>query len=186
MTTMRHGRRRSALCRQRGGVTLILVMVLVVLATLVGVLAVRGATSDLRMAGSQRVARRAFYCAEAGLNYARTLVAAHPADWNTILSTGNSGGASPWYPTGGITLDLDTPPDGQPDFVVTMSDNADGDAVTHDNDLTVILTSTCNSTTFESNSATRTLSQIVTYGGNGGTDYRAQAGHSSTHSGNAN
>lgn len=178
--------RHSPNARQRGGVTLILVMVLVVLAALVGVLAVRGATSDLRMAGSQRVARRAFYCAEAGLGYARTLVAAHPADWNTILATGSSGGATPWYPTGGITVDLDSPADGKPDATITLADNADGDPPTHDNDLTVILTSTCRSSTFESNGATRTLSQVITYAGNGGTDYRAQAGHSSTHSGNEN
>ncbi|HEX8950807.1 MAG TPA: pilus assembly PilX N-terminal domain-containing protein [Polyangia bacterium] len=185
MKTTRRLLRHSPAHRQRGGVTLLLVMVLIVLAALVGVLAVRGATADLQMAGSQRVSRTGFYCAEGGLNYARALVAQHPADWNTILSTGSSGGATPWYPTGGITPDLDG--DNKPDVTVVMTDNVDSDGVfTHDNDLTVILTATCNSTTLEANSATRTLSQVVTYAGNGGTDYRYQAGHSSTHSGNAN
>jgi Tfp pilus assembly protein PilX len=183
--TRRHFRRHSPAHRQKGGITLLLVMVLIVLAALVGVLAVRGATSDLSMAGSQHVSRTGFYCAEGGLNYGRALVAAHPGDWNTILSTGSSGGATPWYPSGGVTKDLDG--DGQSDVTVVMTDNVDSDGTfTHDNDLTVILTATCNSTTLESNSATRTLSQIVTYAGNGGTDYRYQAGHSSTHSGNAN
>ena len=65
-------------------------MVLIVLAGLVGVLAVRGASSDLQMAGSQRVSRTGFYCAEAGLNYARAIVAAHPADWNPVLATGTA------------------------------------------------------------------------------------------------
>ena len=68
-----------------------------------------------------------------------------------------------------------------------MSDNVDGDNdFTRDNDLTVILTATCNSSTLEANSATRTLSQIVTYSSGTPFDYRYQAGHSSTHSGNQN
>ena len=68
-----------------------------------------------------------------------------------------------------------------------MTDNVDGDNdFTRDNDLTVILTSQCNSTTLEANNATRKLSQIVTYAGGAPHDYRCQAGHSSTHSGNAN
>ena len=185
MTTRRRFLRHSPAHRQRGGITLLLVMVLIVLAGLVGVLAVRGASSDLQMAGSQRVSRTGFYCAEAGLNYARSLVAAHPADWNTVLSTGTSGGSAPWYPTGGITLDVDS--DGSNDVAVVMTDNVDGDNdFTRDNDLTVILTATCSSTTLEANSAQRKLSQIITYSQGTPNDYRYQAGHSSTHSGNEN
>ncbi len=183
-TTRRPLRRRSPAHRQRGGVTLLLIMVLIVLAALVGVLAVRGATSDLQMAGSQRVSRTGFYCAEAGLNKARALVAANPQDWATILA----GGTTSWYTdaTNGIHVELDNPANGD-DVYVKMTDNVDGDNdFTHDNDLTVILTAKCISTTYEANNATRTLSQVVTYAGNGGTDYRYQAGHSSTHSGNAN
>ena len=71
MKTTRRFFRHSPAHRQRGGVTLLLIMVLIVLAALVGVLAVRGATGDLQMAGSQRVARTGFYCAEGGLNMAR-------------------------------------------------------------------------------------------------------------------
>jgi Tfp pilus assembly protein PilX len=186
MKTKRRYFRLSPTHRQRGGVTLLLVMVLIVLAALVGVLAVRGATGDLQMAGSQRVSRTGFYCAEAGLNYARAQAATHPQDWATILSTGNAGSTSTWYPTSaGVAVNVDS--DGQPDAYVTMKDNVDGDNdFTHDNDLTVILTSTCTSTTLESNSATRKISQVVTYAGPGPKDYRYQAGHSSSHSGNAN
>jgi Tfp pilus assembly protein PilX len=178
--------RHSPAHRQRGGVTLLLVMVLIVLAGLVGVLAVRGATADLQMAGSQRVSRTGFYCAEAALNKARALVAANPADWTAILARTT---APSWWTGGDLTagMQVDIDNDGTYDALVKMIDNVDGDNdFTHDNDLTVILTSICNSTKYEANSATRTLSQVVTYAGNGGTDYRYQAGHSSTHSGNAN
>jgi hypothetical protein len=185
MKTHRRFLRHSPRHRQKGGVTLLLIMVLIVLAALVGVLAVRGATGDLQMAGTQRVARTGFYCAEAGLSAARALAAANPDDWASILSTGVG---STWYPAGGIVLNLDG--DTLNDVTVVMRDNVDeasgAQDFTKDQDLTVILTATCNSTTLESNSATRTLSQLVTYAGNGGTDYRYQAGHSSTHSGNTN
>jgi Tfp pilus assembly protein PilX len=178
--------RRIRWSRQRGGVTLLLIMVLIVLAALVGVLAVRGATSDLQMASSQRVSRRGFYCAEAALSYARAQAGAHQTDWSAILLNGNAGSTSTWYPTSaGVAVDVDG--DGQTDAWVVMTDNVDGDNdIHHDNDLTVILTSTCNSSTLESTGATRTLAQIVTYGGGLPTDYRFQAGHSSSHSGNEN
>jgi Tfp pilus assembly protein FimT len=186
MRTPRRFFRHSPAHRQRGGVTLLLVMVLIVLAALVGVLAVRGASSDLQMAGAQRVSRSGFYCAEAGLNYARAKAAANPGDWATILL----GNATSWYTSGtqGIGVYVDIDGDGPPNYdaYVTLKDNQDDTDPTRDSDLTVILTSKCISSTLESNSATRTLSQIVTYAGNGGTDYRFQAGHSSTHSGNEN
>jgi hypothetical protein len=159
-------------------------MVLIVLAALVGVLAVRGASNDLQMAGSQRVARTGFYCAEAGLNQARTLVSQHYPDWNTILA----GGTTAWWPTAN-TLGIDIDGDGTVDANVTMKDNADEPGTqdyTRDNDLTVILTSTCVSPKYESNGATRTLSQLVTYASTAPYDYVYQAGHSSTHSGNTN
>lgn len=189
MKTTRRFVRHSPAHRQRGGVTLLLIMVLIVLAALVGVLAVRGATSDLQMASSERLSRTGFYCAEAGLNAGRALAAAHVADWGAILANGTPSWPT-WYPSAaGIPLDIDgdDPSLTHPDVYVTLTDNQDGDNdITHDNDLTVILTATCKSTTLESTSATRSLSQIVTYAGNGGTDYRFQAGHSSTHSGNEN
>jgi type IV pilus assembly PilX-like protein len=186
MKTTRRFVRHSPTHRQRGGVTLLLIMVLIVLAALVGVLAVRGATSDLQMAGSQRISRTGFYCAEAGLNIARAKAAANVGDWPTIL-LGSGLGTGKWYPdANGVQVDLDN--DNKIDALVTMTDNVDESPndPTKDQDLTVVLTSKCTSTTLESTNATRTLAQIVTYAGNGGTDYRFQAGHSSTHSGNEN
>jgi type II secretory pathway pseudopilin PulG len=186
MKTTRRLVRHSPAHRQRGGITLLLIMVLIVLAALVGVLAVRGATSDLQMAGAQRVSRSGFYCAEAGLNVARAYAAANPKDWAAILA----GSSMPsWYgsdATNGMHVMLDGHT-GAPDVYVKMIDNVDGDGdTTRDNDLTVILRATCISSVYEANNAQRVVSQIVTYAGNGGTDYRYQAGHSSTHSGNAN
>jgi Tfp pilus assembly protein PilX len=183
MSAPRRLRRR----RHHGGVTLLLIMVLIVLAALVGVLAVRGASSDLQMAGSQRVSRRGFYCAEAALNYARSKVAANQKDWNTILA----GGTTSWYTSDsygtGVHVDVDGDGAAQPDAIVVMTDNLESDGdLTHDNDLTVILTSTCSSSTLEANGATRTVAQVVTYNGGLPTDYRFQAGHSSSHSGNSN
>ena len=186
MSTRRRFFRHSPAHRQRGGITLLLVMVLIVLAALVGVLAVRGASSDLQMAGSQRVSRTGFYCAESALNQARQIVGANPGDWAAILA---GAGAPAWWTGGDLTngMQVDIDGDGAVDARVKMVDNVDGDNdFTRDNDLTVILTSTCTSAKYEPNSATRTLSQIVTYAGPGPTDYRFQAGHSSTHSGNTN
>jgi hypothetical protein len=192
MKTKRGLFRHSPTHRQRGGVTLLLIMVLIVLAALVGVLAVRGATGDLQMAGSQRVSRTGFYCAEAGLNIARAYAGAHPGDWATILANGTSTSSLAWYGadmTNGMHVELDNPSDNSVDVYVKMLDNVDETGTqdfTKDQDLTVILKATCVSKTFESSSNTRTVSQLITYGGNGGTDYHAQAGHSSTHSGNTN
>jgi Tfp pilus assembly protein PilX len=168
--------------QERGGVTLILILVLLVLAALVGALAVRGSTSDLTMAGSQRQARTGFYCAEAGLNAARAAVAAMYPSWNSILA-----GTVPTGVTYPIVGDIDS--DGTNDWSVTIRDNVDENPTndpTTDHDLTVIMISQCTNPNFSKGSAQRTLEQIVTYTGNLGTDYRYQAGHSSTHSGNAN
>jgi Tfp pilus assembly protein FimT len=191
MTANRKFFRHSPTHRQRGGVTLLLIMVLIVLAALVGVLAVRGATSDLQMAGSQRVSRTGFYCAEAGLAKARAYAAQHPQDWATILALNTSTSSLSWYGsdmTNGMHVELDNPADGD-DVYVKMVDNVDETGTQDflkDQDLTVILKATCISSTYETTSNTRTVSQLVTYAGNGGKDYRYQAGHSSTHSGNEN
>jgi hypothetical protein len=163
--------------RERGGVTLILVMVLLMVAILVGALAVRGATTDLRSAGAERVARTGFYCAEAGLNAARPFFAANYGQWNAYFADQSKV----------VTGDLDG--DGQNDYSVTLQDNYDelpplANAPTVDNDLTAIMTSTCISPSMTN--GPRVLKQIVTLTGNLGTDYRYQAGHSSTHSGNEN
>ena len=168
--------------KERGGVTLVLILVLLVLAGLVGALAVRGSTSDLTMAGSQRQARTGFYCAEAGLNAARAQVAAIYPSWNSILAGTVPAGVT--YP---IVGDIDG--DGVNDWSVTIRDNVDENPTNNpsvDSDLTVIMISQCTNASFSKGAAQKTVEQLVTYTGNLGTDYRYQAGHSSTHSGNAN
>ena len=167
--------------REKGAVTLLLVVVLLVLSALIGVLAVRGSTSDLEMSGAERQSRTNFYCAEAGLNAARSLFGANYGQWNTIF-----GGGTPTFPYP-VTGDIDG--DGKPDYSVTLADNVDelpnASDPTRDADLTAIMTSTCISPTLAGGSP-HTLRQIVTFSGNPGKDYRFQAGHSSTHSGNEN
>lgn len=170
--------------RERGGVTLLLVMVLLVMAVLIGALAVRGATTDLRMTGAHRVASSAFYCAESGLAAARPIFAANVGQWNTLFSGGTPAGFT--YP---VTGDLDG--DGKPDYSVTLKDNYDefpplANNPQVDNDLSAIMVSTCISSTVGFGADSRTLEEIVAYTGSLGTDYRYQAGHSSTHSGNEN
>ncbi len=167
---------------QKGGATLLLILVLLAFSALVGALAVRGATGDLQMAGSQRQNRTAFYCAEAGLNAARPILAINYAQWNNIFSTNTATGFT--YP---ITGDLDN--DGHADYSVTIKDDVDEfptNDPTKDSNLSAILVSTCISQTLSGGAQQRTLQQIVTYSGSLATDYRYQAGHSSTHSGNAN
>jgi Tfp pilus assembly protein PilX len=176
--------------RQRGGITLLLIMVLIVLSAMLGALAVRGSTNELRLAGSQRTNRAGFYCAEAGLNAARPIFATNVGQWNTIFALDPTTGTMTLpgnvpYP---ITGDIDG--DGNPDYQVKIRDNYDELPTQNklvDNDLAAIMTSVCISSTLQTGSNNgRTLQAIVAYSGNGGTDYRYQAGHSSTHSGNAN
>jgi hypothetical protein len=180
--------RRLPRDRQRGGVTLLLVVVLIVLAALIGALAVRGSSSELRMAGSQRLARSGFYCAEAGLNYARPLIAANYLQWSAMLNYPNGPAITGLtYP---ITADIDGDPNGGNDFIVTIQDNYDeplpqANNPYADNDLSVIIVSKCISTTLVGGGE-RTLKEIITYTGQQGADYRNQAGHSSSHSGNEN
>jgi hypothetical protein len=167
--------------RERGGATLLLILVLLAFSALVGALAVRGASGDLQMAASQRANRSSLYCAEAGLNAARPILASAYGQWNSIFATGKATGIT--YP---VTGDLDG--DGQIDYSVTIADNID-EAVNNplvDSDLTAVITAVCVSPTLSGGASNRTLAQIISYTGQLGTDYRFQAGHSSSHSGNAN
>jgi hypothetical protein len=168
--------------RERGGATLLLILVLLAFSALVGALAVRGASGDLQMAASQRANRSSFYCAEAGLNAARPILASVYGQWNSIFATGKATGIT--YP---VTGDLDG--DGQIDYSVTIADNIDEQPTNNplvDSDLAAIITSVCVSPTLSGGASNRTLMQIISYTGQLGTDYRFQAGHGSSHSGNAN
>ena len=108
------------------------------------------------------------------------------AEWNNIFTTGTAIGFP--YPVVG---DLDG--DGIADYSVTIKDNVDEPFGTPNNPNVdastppAIMISTCTSSKYASdNNTSRTLEQLVVYTGVLGSDYRFQAGHSSTHSGNEN
>jgi Tfp pilus assembly protein PilX len=170
--------------RDHGGVMLILILVLLVVSALVGAVALRGSTGDLRMAGATRQAKTEFYCAEAGLAAARPYFANNIGVWNSFFTNTN---VPPGYP---VTGDLDG--DNQPDYSVTLRDNVDEfpppDNPSVDSDLTAIMDSVCISNTLAHGTYAGQLkvSTILTYTGTGGTDYHLQAGHSSSHTGNQN
>ena len=189
---MRQATRRRS--RQRGGVTMLLIVVLIMLAALVGALAVRGAFTDVRMAGSARVSRTSFYCAEAGLNAARPILGANPGQWNTILSTGTTGAFT--YPIVGSVVGgvgVVDPATNKYDYKVTIVDDVDesppNNDPTTDNNLQVVMVSVCIDPTLSgmtSDMGGRELHELVQFQGTGSADYVNQAGHSSTHSGNEN
>ena len=165
--------------RQRGGAAVSFVLVMSALAAMLGTLAIRGAVTDLRVAGAQRLGKTGFYCAEAGLEASRQYFATNYSSWGAMFDTTKAPPAG--YPAAG---DLDG--DGKIDFQVTLRDNVDEFApqpnnLLRDNDLTAIMVSRCVSTTM----GQRQLQQIVTVAGQR-TDYRAQAGNGSRHSGNVN
>jgi Tfp pilus assembly protein PilX len=183
MTTQARRQRRR---RQHGGVTLLLIVVLILLAALVGALAVRGSFSDLRMSGSERVSRTSFYCAEAGLNAARPTIGASFATWNQMLSGTIQGGqANPF--TGSINGGLGAGSDYQVWIVDNKDEAPNPDNQQQDNDLTVVMISVCTNAAYNGGGSTgRELRELVTYGAGQPADYKYQAGHSSTHSGNEN
>jgi hypothetical protein len=149
---------------------------------------VRGSFTELRMSGSERVSRTSFYCAEAGLNAARPIIGANVGQWNTILS-----GGTPTF-TYPITGSVQNGVGQGNDYIVTIVDNVDEDFLHtdphRDNDLTVVMVSVCTSSNYNGTTADmgsgRELHELVTSAGPPGGDYRYQAGHSSTHSGNEN
>ena len=125
--------------------------------------------------------RSGFYCAEAGLNAARPFFAANAASWTSMLHNAFAG-----YPVVGDVDGL-----AGNDYQVTLEDNHDeapasvNDPLT-DSDGVVLMVSTCISTTMSSSINGRVLKEVITNAAVQGTDYRFQAGHSSSHSGNEN
>jgi hypothetical protein len=172
-------RLRTSTRDERGAVALALLLVLCGVAAMLGALALRGAASDLRVAGATRSAKTGFYCAEAGLAASRTYFATNYAQWGQMFDT--SHGVPAGYP---VTGDLDG--DGVADYQVTLRDNVDEfpplqNNPNRDNDLTAIMVSRCISPTMSG----RTLQEIV-YLNTRGSTYHYQAGHGAGHAGNEN
>lgn len=183
--------------RQHGAVTLMLILVLILLAALVGALALRGAFTDLRMSSATRVSRTSFYCAEAGLNAARPTIGAGYQQWNAMLAgTAPGGQANPLSGSIAGGLGATNPKTGKPDYRVWIVDDKDeappaADNPTQDNDLTVIMVSVCIDPDPLNDVATtdmggRELHEMVTYGGMGNCVPCNQAGKGPTHAGNEN
>lgn len=119
-----------------------------------------------RSSGLTRSSISSVHCAEAGLAAARASVAANYAQWNASL--GQSTEPS-WL--AGIDHDLDG--DGVADFAIKLRDNDDETPadLTHDNDLSVFVVSTC---TKYPDTPTE-ISELVRFNG-GGNCYQAQLG----------
>lgn len=150
---------------QRGSA--ILVTMIVVVALLGGGAVLLGMQmQSTRSTETSRTGMSALYCAEAGLNAARTLVGTSYAQWNgslcnpgaprstgpcvpNDLSTANlitlAGFEPTWLNHPTVNHDLDG--DGDNDFIITLLDNEDEPSTTNDylrdNDLRVYLISTC-------------------------------------------
>ncbi len=120
----------------------ILVLVMTILAALLAAAAVALylQISSTRAAGISSRTRSSLYCAEAGLAAARPLIAAQSTNWAEILAGTTTD--YPWYPIQG---DIDDPPDGVADFVVTVKDNDDEFPLdpTVDADDRIFIVSTC-------------------------------------------
>ncbi len=173
--------------RQRGSAVLLVVMVLLLLAAILGGMAVRGSSSDLRLAVTQREGVSGFYCAETGLNLARDCFAQNVERWNGIFSGATTTLANCVYPSpitalyGSVyPLRIDLDSDGTEDVTVTLQDNVDEltNNFAVDSDLTAIMQAECKNTPYK-------LTQIVTYQGRG-TEYGAQLGKSASNTGNQN
>jgi hypothetical protein len=167
--------------RERG-VALVLVLIVVMGLTTVGLLAIYATMGETRSTSYGVDSKAALYCAEAGLAKARPIIGANYPAWAAILD-GNPANDPAWYP---ITGDLDVPPDGVNDFVVTIRDDDDEPAgaandPTHDNNLSVYVVSTC--TRYPD--TPRQVTELIHYQGVGNV-YRAQAGHGPSNTGNAN
>jgi len=166
--------------RQRGT---IMVLVITILAALLagGAAALYLQVSSTRAVGLVASSRGALYCAEAGLAASRQLVN-DQAVWAALID-GNPANDPPWYPISG---DIDEPPDGVTDYVVTVIDNDDeqpplANDPTVDTDLSVFLRSTC--TKYPNTPST--VLEMVSYSA-AGSVYRNQAGQGSGSTGNTN
>lgn len=178
------GRRHAPRNPSRGEQGSIMVVVITLIAALlVGAgISVFLQVSDTRSTGLIRAARSSLYCAEAGLAAARPMIGVNYALWPEMLDADPSNDP-PWYP---ITGDIDDPPDGVPDFEVTIRDNDDElppnpNDLNLDNDLRIFVVSRCT----KYPETPREVLELVMYQG-GGNSYRNQSGQGAGNSGNAN
>ena len=179
--------------RQRGSAMLVTMIVVVALLSGAAVLVSMQVASN-RSADITRTGLTSLYCAEAGLDAARPLVASNFAGWSGNLGTNieptwlnNGPGCTVATPSGccvGVACTTTTPPalnhdidgDGLPDFVITLVDNVDespnNPAV--DNDQSIFVVSTCINPRYPD--VQKQIEELVYFSG-GGTCYHSQQGN---------
>jgi hypothetical protein len=177
--TQRNSQRGSAML-----VTMIIVSSLLAgAAVLVSMQLSSNRASDLTRTGLS-----ATYCAEAGLDAARSVVQANVANWPSALLACGAGPypcAEPvWLQSPIINHDLDG--DGLPDFALYIKDNDDEippipNNLTVDNDLSVFIVSRC----IKYADTTKEVEELINFSG-GGQDYRSQQGFGRYGAGNTN
>ena len=178
--TQRNSERGSAML-----VTMIVVSSLLAgAAVLVSMQLSSNKASDLTRTGLS-----ATYCAEAGLDAARSVVQANVGFWPAALAACNSPSMFPcaepsWLSSGIGSHDLDG--DGLPDFAVYIKDNDDEVPPTPnnlgiDNDLSVFIVARC----IKYADTVKEVEELVNFAG-GGQDYRQQQGFGRYGGGNTN
>jgi hypothetical protein len=172
---------------QRGSAMLVTMIVISSLlagaAVLVSMQLQSNRSSDLTRTGMS-----ATYCAEAGLDAARSVVAANFAMWGSALLACGSGPypctEPSWIQSALGTQDLDG--DGSADYTVYIKDNDDelppnANNLQVDNDLSVFVVSEC----IKYKDNPKEVEELIQYSG-GGQDYRSQQGLGRYGNGNNN
>lgn len=172
---------RSRAGRQRGAALMTTMIILTGMLVAAGT-SVYLLTAETRSIAYTASARRALFCAEAGLATARSVVAGNYATWSDALDS-NPANDPYWYP---ITGSLDGVAGAPPDFEVTLRDNDDelpplDNNAAQDNDLKVFIVSRC----VKYPEYPRAVTELVEYS-SGGNVYRNQAGQGAGNTGNAN
>jgi hypothetical protein len=164
---------------QRGAAMLLIATLLVALLAGGGV-ALYVQLQSTKGAGMIYASRTSLYCAEAGLAFARRVIADNFLTWPLVLDT-NTANDPAWYP---VAADIDG--DAVNDFIVTLRDNddelpptANDRAVDIDRQVYAVARCTKNAT------VSREIVELLLVGG-GGHTYRSQAGGGAFNSGNQN
>ena len=171
-------RRRIAAARpgEQGAAMLVVTTILVALLAGGGV-ALYVQLQSTRTAGLAKGARTSLYCAEAGLNAARSQMTNQQSLWPDLIDSDTSNDPS-WYP---LTGDYDG--DGVNDYEVRLVDNDDEvpSNTNLDSDGRHFLVSTC----IQDNDFPRTVSELIE-ASNSGYNYRNVSGGGPGNTGNQN
>ena len=146
MTARTFGFRHPRTGEEGGVLALVLILLVVLLA--VAAIAIRGAVSDVSMAGLDRAGKTAFLCAESGIRVGVSQLAANPSSYDTTLGClKNDGGVCPTACSGSEQCPLHWPSATNREFDVWLRDNVDETVGTndllHDKDQVVFVHARC-------------------------------------------